>query len=59
MAPLRSVFSPMLAVSLEAAGSFRFPLFASPKLDGMRASITERGPVTRASGTLVGARASS
>lgn len=29
------------------ARHLRFPLLASPKLDGMRVSITERGPVTR------------
>jgi DNA ligase-1 len=40
-------FSPMLAVSADQAGPLRFPLLASPKLDGMRLSVTERGPVTR------------
>jgi DNA ligase 1 len=42
----------MLAVSIEAAGPLRFPLLASPKLDGMRVSITERGPVTRSGAPL-------
>lgn len=37
----------MLAVAVEAAGPLRFPMLASAKLDGMRVSITERGPVTR------------
>jgi DNA ligase 1 len=40
-------FAPMLAASVDGAGPLRFPLLASPKLDGMRVSITERGPVTR------------
>jgi DNA ligase 1 len=45
-------FSPMLAASVDQAGRLRFPMLASPKLDGMRVSITERGPVTR-SGALL------
>lgn len=42
----------MLAVSVADAGPLRFPLLASPKIDGMRVSITDRGPVTR-SGALL------
>jgi DNA ligase 1 len=42
----------MLAASVADAGRLRFPLLASPKIDGMRVSITERGPVTR-SGALL------
>lgn len=40
-------FSPMLAVSLADSGRLRFPMLASPKIDGIRVSIIERGPVTR------------
>lgn len=50
-------FSPMLAASVADAGPLRFPLRASPKLDGIRLSITERGPVTRGGGLLPNERA--
>lgn len=36
----------MLALPL-GERRLRFPLIASPKLDGMRLSITDQGPVTR------------
>lgn len=40
-------FRPMLAAPAGDLARLRYPLLASPKLDGMRVCITERGPVTR------------
>lgn len=42
----------MLAAHASDAGRLRFPLLASPKIDGIRVSITERGPLTRGGGLL-------
>lgn len=42
----------MLAVPVRDLSRLRYPLLASPKLDGMRLSITQRGPVTRGGGLL-------
>jgi DNA ligase-1 len=39
-------FAPILAGKADP-GLLRFPLLASPKLDGIRCLITEQGPVTR------------
>jgi DNA ligase 1 len=40
-------FKPMLAVDCGDVNALRFPLFASPKLDGVRAVVMNGGLMSR------------
>jgi DNA ligase-1 len=40
-------FKPMLAATIENEGQIQYPLFASPKIDGIRALATAQGLISR------------
>lgn len=43
----KSKFKPMLAATIEHEGQLKFPLYASPKIDGIRALATAQGLLSR------------